>query len=660
MVDEKKVHALDSCAECSADPAVCDMLGHAAELEVTTAWDRYKAQQPQCRFGLQGVCCRICIQGPCRIIPNKPGADAGICGAKDYTIVARNVVRYVAGGASCHSDHARHVAHTLLEVAEGNAPDYKITDPDKLRQVAQRIGIDVAGKEENELAKEVALAALNEFGRQTDEPCTWLETTVTDGRNQKFLHCNVAPSSIDRTVVEMLHQTAMGMDADPVNIIFGGIKTALADYVGMHIGTDLSDILFGTPEPVKSEANLGTIKEDYVNIAIHGHEPTLSSMVVQAAREMDDAAKKAGAKGVNVVGICCTGNEMLMREGVYLATNSAAQELAVVTGLLDAMVVDIQCIMPSLRQLTECYHTELITTSKIAKIPGATHVPFREATAMADARSMVEMAIAAYGQRDAAMAKPSQYKSKAIAGFSTEALMNLFKAVNPKNPISVLTDAILSGELRGVTVMAGCNNQKGVHDEGHLAVAKELAANDILILATGCSAISSAKHGLANWDAVEQYAGEGLLKFLTRLAEANELEGELPLVFHVGSCVDNTRAADLCTLMAKELDVDVPKVPFGASAPEAMHEKAVSIGTWCVAMGLPTHVGVMPHIEGSQLVYGIATQIARDVYGGHFIFETDPVKGAQKLLEKLDDRAWKLRVHKSAAEKYGTDVASSW
>ncbi len=644
----------------TCDPAALEVLNRCRECGVETAFDRYLQQTPQCAFGLAGLCCRICIQGPCRINPKRPGEQRGICGAADYTIVARNIARMAAGGTSCHSDHGRHQALTLKHVAEGKIADYTIADPAKLRRVAKAIGLEVEGRTDSELAKSVAVAALEDFGRYTDEPCTFLWSYITEGRKAKFTNTNIAPSSIDRAVVECMHQTAMGMDADPVNIIFGALKTSLADYTGMHLATDISDILFGTPAPIVSQANLGVIDPAYVNIACHGHNPTLSSLVVDAARALTDEAKAVGAKGVNVVGICCTGNELLSREGVFIAANTASQELAILTGALDGIIADVQCVTPALGPLSKCYHTKLMCTSPIAKIPGSQYFDFREDTALDTAKAMVRVAIAAYRERDPAKIDVPALKHEVVAGFSTEALLDILGKVNPDNPIRVINDAIASGELRGVCLFAGCNNTKQVQDFGHIEIVKELAKNNVLILATGCGAVAFAKHGLLHPSAVDKYAGDGLKAFLKRLEKASGVKPGLPLAFHMGSCVDNTRAADLLTAMANDLGVDIPKVPFVASAPEAMHEKAVSIGSWAVAMGIPTHVGVMPHIEGSQLVYGVATQIAHDVFGGYFILEPDPVEGAKKLLEALDYRTWKLRIHKATAEKFGTSLAAGY
>ena len=639
------------------DPAALEMLEISTTAGIKTAWDRYKAQQPQCKFGNTGVCCRICIQGPCRIIPTKPGQDKGICGASVYTIVARNLVRYIAGGASAHSDHGREIAYTLLHTAEGKAPDYKITDKEKLIKVAKKVNIETEGKSINEIAREVAVKALEDFGKYNDIPCTWLDSTIDNERKLKFKHTTIAPTAIDRAVAQLLHQTHMGTDADPVNIIFGGLKAALADYTGMSLATDLTDILFGTPAPVITEANLGVLDAEKVNIAVHGHNPLLSQMVVYAARELESEAKAAGSKGINLVGICCTGNEVLMREGVPTATNFGSQELAIMTGVLDTMIMDVQCIAPGVKDICDCFHTELVSTSHIAKIPGSHHIDFNEATAIEDAKKIIRLAIGQFSKRKPELINIPKFKKQVIGGFSLESMMDLFAKINPESPVSVLTDAILAGEIKGVCAFAGCNNQKTVHDNATVTIAKELAKNDIFMVSTGCAAGAFAKSGLLSQEGVEQYAGPGLKKFIKRLEEKSGLNAGLPLVFHMGSCVDNSRIANLWTAMANELKVSVPQLPFVASAPEAMSEKAISIGSWVISMGIPTHVGVLPPIEGSELVYGITTQIARDVFGGYFIFETDPLKAAEKLLSKIEKRAWKLKILRQTAEKYNSELA---
>lgn len=645
----------------SVDPGALEMLKVAQEQQIETVFDRFVAQQPQCGFGYKGICCRICIAGPCRIKTDEGPGSKGICGATAFTIVGRNLVRMIAGGAASHSEHARHVLHTAHAMVEGDAPSYSIKSPEKLHQLASQLGISSINREDREILKDVTEIAYSDFGRYQDRPLAFLDSFLIEQRRKKFQHTNITPRSIDGTVTELIAQTAMGVDSDPVNLIFGGLKGSLADLAGEYIGTKLSDVLFGIPEPIVSESNLGVINPKMVNIAVHGHNPVLSEMVVTAARKMQEEAKKVGAEGINIVGICCTGNELLMREGVYLATSSASQEMAIMTGALDAMVVDIQCIYPAVQQLSECFHTKIVTTEGIMKMPGAQHISFNAETAMEDAQKLVHIAIEAYKNRDPKKISIPNERHNLVAGFSMEALTDIFSKVNPDRPMSVLTDAIMNGQLKGVVQMAGCNNLKRPQDESHVAILKELVKNDVLVVATGCSAGAFAKLGLMSPLAVDAYAGEGLKSFIRMLEDANpQLTTGLPLAFHIGSCVDNSRGMDLVMAMAEELGVDVPKVPYAASAPEAMHEKAVAIGTYCVTMGLPTHVGSMPFLEGSDLIYGIATQIAHDVFGGNFIFEMDPQVAAQKIINALEYRSWKLKIHKQASEKFNSEIAQGW
>ena len=639
------------------DPAALEILER-NDGKVETAYDRYVKMQPQCNFGRTGICCRICLQGPCRITRR---ASKGVCGAHGYTIVARNLIRAINGGAGAHADHGRHLIYTLTEMIQGKAPDYKIEDPDKLRRVAQLIGLSVEGKEERDLLEEVLNAAVSDFTKLNDEPLHWLEGTVTPGRMEKFADCNIHPRSVHTAISETMGQTHMGVDSDPVNLVFQGLKTSLADFAAEHIATDLSDILFGTPRPVTSEANFGVIDPEMVNIALHGHNPLLSEMIVRAAREMRPEAEAVGARGVKCMGICCTGNEVLMRQGIPLLTNFLSQELPIMTGAIDAMVVDVQCIMPGVRAVAECYHNRIITTMSHSKITGAHHVEFTEDRAMEKAREIIHLAIEGYKERLPDRIDIPKLKHTVTAGFSVEAMLDLFAAVNPDNPIKVLTDAIDSGQLRGVVLLCGCNNLRVMHDHSCTTVIKGLAENNVLMVATGCMAGTAAKLGLMNAGAVEEYAGDGLKSFIHMLNEANadKLNNRLPLIFHMGSCVDNSRAYDLNTLMANQWGVDTPKVPYAASAPEAMSEKAVAIGSWCVTLGMPTHVGVTPEITGSALVDGIALQIAHDVYGGYFIWEEDPEKSVEVLLAALDERTWKMRVHRQAQEKYETETISA-
>ncbi|QNB46008.1 anaerobic carbon-monoxide dehydrogenase catalytic subunit [Thermanaerosceptrum fracticalcis] len=622
------------------DPAVNYLLPLAKKAGLETAWDRYEAMQPQCGFGELGICCRICWKGPCRIDPFGNGPQRGVCGADAHTIVARNLSRMIVAGAAAHSEHGRHVALTLLEVGEGHAPAYQIKDEQKLRDIAEKLNLSPAGKDIKQVAKEVALASLEDFSRQKHSiPCNWAKETMSAERVDKLAKLGVMPHNIDAVITEIMGRTHVGCDADAVNVLLGGLKGALADYTGMYLSTELSDVLFGTPEPVVTAANLGVLKKDAVNIAVHGHNPLLSEIICDVALKMNEEAKKAGAKeGINIVGICCTGNEVMMRRGIPLATNYLSQELAIITGAVDAMVVDVQCIMPAITSLAECFHTQVITTMRENKITGATHIEFHEDSAFDSAKKIVEVAIDAFKRRDNRKVNIPDYKQTAIAGFSAEAIMAALSKVNAKDPLKPLIDNIVNGNIQGIALFAGCNNPQVTQDNNFITIAKELAKNNVLMLATGCGAGAFAKNGLMTQEATEAYAGDSLKAVLTAIGKAAGFNGPLPLVLHMGSCVDNTRAVKVAVAVADNLGVDLDKLPVVASAPEAMAEKAVAIGTWAVALGLPTHIGIVPQIMGSSVVAEFLTEKAKDLLGGYFIVETDPEKAADQLFTAIKER----------------------
>ena len=625
--------------ERSISPDSILLLKTAQVAGITTAWDRYESQLPQCGFGETGLCCRHCLQGPCRIDPfGSTGPKYGICGASADVIVARGLARNIAAGTSSHSAHAKHLVHTLLKFSRGEAPDYGIKDKDKFHAVLDRVGIQRDSKSDTELAGELACLALDEFSER-EEPPVWLKTTVTPARLEKFEQLGLIPPGLDSAVAEMMHRTTNGVDGDAVNILLGAIKCAVGDYTGMYLATDLSDILFGTPAPVMARANLGTLKENAVNVAVHGHNPVLSEMIVAQAELMREEAKAAGAtEGINLVGICCTGMEVMMRHGVPSATNSLSQELAILTGALDAAVVDYQCIMPSLPLVASQYHTQIITTMPIAKITGAQHVEFDEKHAGEKAQEILRLAIEAYKRRDPAKVNIPPVTNDALAGLSAEAIVKVLALVNPDDPLKPLIDNIVNGNILGVCLFAGCNDVKITQDKTFVELVKALVAENVLILCTGCAAGSFARHGLLTPAATESYAGPGLKAVLTALGNAAGLGGPLPMALHTGSCVDNTRAASIATAIANKLGVDVSMLPVVATAPEAAMEKAVSIGTWAVAMGLPTHVGVVPPVTGSPLIVQVLTQTAKDLLGGYFIVEPDPKAAAAKLVAALKER----------------------
>ncbi len=621
----------------SLDPAVRQMIAKAEEQEVSTVWDRYAAMTPQCSFGDTGLCCRHCLQGPCRIDPFGEGPSTGICGANADVMVARGLDRAIAAGTAAHSGHARHLAHTMKKMALGQTEAYTIKEVDKLRSVAARLNIDVEGREENEIALDVANAALADF-HEKETPVLWAATVVNEQRAKVLTDLNLVPRGIDHEVSEIMHRTLYGVDADPVNLLLGGLRCGVADLAGCYMGTDLADILFGVPQPTVTAANLGTLKADAVNIALHGHNPVLSEVLVTAAEARQDYARQAGASGINLVGICCTGNEVMMRHGIPACTHSVSQEMAIMTGALDAMVVDYQCIMPAVVNAAECAGTEIITTMDMAKISGATHVEFSEEKAGPKAFEIIDRAIGNFKRRQNKPVDIPDVKTPVVAGFSVEAIVAALSKLDAGEPLKPVVDNLKAGNIRGVCLFAGCNNVKVAQDKNFIQIAKKLLKENVLVVATGCGAGALMRHGFMDPANVDELCGDGIKAVLTAIGEANGLGGPLPPVIHMGSCVDNSRAVALTVALAQYVGVDTQQLPVVASAAEAVSEKAVSIGAYAVAAGLPTHVGVMLPVLGSQLVAQVLTEKVKDLTGGYFIVDLDPDSAADKLLAAIDER----------------------
>ena len=605
----------------SIDPASQDMLDVCQRAGLETAWDRYEKQQPQCGFGELGLCCRNCNMGPCRIDPFGEGATKGVCGATADIIVARNLLRSIAAGAAAHSDHARDVAHTFREVVYGRANSYSIKDQDKMQRLMK----------EYDVQTEIALAdsIMAEFGKQ-DGPIQFTRRAPAK-RQELWKKFGIEPRGIDREIVECMHRTHIGVDNDYVNLILHGLRTSLADgWGGSMIATELQDVLFGTPTPTFSEANLGVLEPNKVNVIVHGHEPLLSEMIVAAAAdpEIVELAKKQGALGINVAGMCCTGNEVLMRHGVPVAGNFLQQELAVATGAVDAMVVDVQCVMPALGALAGCFHTLFISTSPKAKFPGAVHMEFHEETALQTARAIVLEAVKNYKNRNSARVHIPKEKSKCMVGFSVETIVGALGGT-----LDPLLGAIKSGAIRGIGAVVGCNNPKVVHDYGHINLVKELIKNNVLVVTTGCNALACAKAGLLLPEAADM-AGEGLKGVCKALG--------IPPVLHMGSCVDISRILVAAAAIANALGVDISDLPAAGAAPEWMSEKAVAIGAYVVGSGVFTVLGTVPAVLGSAAVAGLLTSGAKDVVGATFAVEPDPFKAAALMIDHIDSQRKKL------------------
>jgi carbon-monoxide dehydrogenase catalytic subunit len=640
----------------SIDPATIKMLKKAQADGCETIFDRADSMKP-CPIGAEGSCCKHCAMGPCRVpAPKKKGETAaekakrmGLCGATAETISARNFARMVAAGSSAHSDHARGVAQLFLAAAKGEVPGFHIKDEQKLYQLAMDFGVEIGERSVQEVAIDVGQKAIAEFGRQEGE--TVFVKRAPLKRQEIWRKLGVVPRGIDREVVELMHRTHMGVDQDYQNILMGAARTALADgWGGSMISTELQDVLFGNPVPVYGQINLGVLKKDEVNVVIHGHEPLLPEIMAEVVHdpEIQKAAKAVGAKGVNLAGMCCSANEILMRHGIPVAGNFLQQELAIVTGAVDAMVVDVQCEMQSLAQVAKCYHTKLITTTSKAKIEGAMHIEFEEHHAPDIAKKVLMEAIQNFKNRKPNVEIPSD-TTDTIVGFSHETI-NYLLGGSYRASYRPLNDNIINGRIRGIAGVVGCNNARVTHDDPNLTLIKELIKNDIIVLATGCSAMTCGKAGLLTPEATEIYAGQGL-------ASVGRVVG-IPPVLHMGSCVDNSRILMAATAVVKDggLGDDISDLPAAGAALEWMSEKAVAIGHYFVASGVFTVFGTTWPTSGSDEVTKLLFEEFETTLKGKWGFEPDPVKAAKLMIEHIDKKRKALGIDK-ARERVLFDMA---
>ncbi|TLM80413.1 MAG: anaerobic carbon-monoxide dehydrogenase catalytic subunit [Actinobacteria bacterium] len=621
-------------SEVSIDPTAAEMLRIAEACEIETVFSRSREIKP-CSTGATSGCCKLCAMGPCRVIGKH---ERGVCGASRETIAARNFVRQVAAGAAAHSDHGRDVALTLLGIAKGEIEGGTIADEVKLAKVAGYMGIEAAGKDVMTLLGEVAQCALDQFGQQTGE-IVYVER-APQKRKDLWRTYDVVPRGIDREVVEAMHRTAAGTDQNYQTLLDGAVRCALASgWGGSMLATDLQDVLYGTPEPIRSSANLGVLAEDKVNILIHGHEPLLASMIIDAAHEpeMVALAEKVGAAGINIAGICCTANESLMRRGVPPAGNMLHQELALLTGAVDLMVVDVQCIFQGLTEVASHFHTKLVSSSAKAKVGDSEQIIVDEHRPREAAREIVRAAIENFPNRDAARVHIPHVSEPLVAGFSHEYIRYMLGG-KMRASLNPLNENIVNGRIRGAAAVVGCSSPRAVQDYAVVNVVRELIANNVLVVVTGCAAITSGKHGLLTPETMA-FAGESL-------REVCETVG-IPPVLHMGSCVDNSRILTLLTDVAATggLGDDIAGLPAVALSPEWYSEKALEIATYAVASG--AHVifgGVGSPVENSPVVQQYMIDGWTERYGGSLRFIKEPQDMVVATLDLIDNARKALKI----------------
>ncbi|MBI5018154.1 MAG: anaerobic carbon-monoxide dehydrogenase catalytic subunit [Deltaproteobacteria bacterium] len=631
------------------DITVCEstaqMLTKARAEGVETPFDRAD-NMSACPIGAQNACCKHCAMGPCRLSSKAPYEKVGVCGATIDTFQARGFARMVAAGTAAHSDHGREMSELFLSVAKGENPDFVIKDPARLLAFAKDFGVETEGRTEKDIAVDLAEACLSQFGQQHGH--LKLMETAPKKRFDKWKDLGVLSRGVDREVVEMMHRTHMGVDQDYKNLVLGASRCSLADgWGGAMISTGLSDIMFGTPKPIRAEIDLGVLKKEYVNIIVHGHEPHMLDMLAELSSDADlvAKAKAQGAAGINLVGMCCSGNEQLIRRGIPHAGNFMQCDPAIVTGAVDAMMVDVQCIQQGLVKMASCYHTKFVTTNYRAKIEGAQHIEFHgEHDARKTGIELMMVGINNYKNRKADRVEIPAHKQTMVGGFSHESI-NYMLGGTYRGSYTPLNDNIINGRIRGVAGVVGCNNPRVKHDWVHIELVKELLKNDVLVVQTGCSAIALAKAGFMQPEAAAKYCGPGL-------REVCETVG-MPPVLHSGACVDNSRVLVALSEMVRTggLGDDISDLPVAGAAPEWMSEKAVAIGHYFVSSGVFTVFGVgLPHVPGTKFADYLFGGIEQDL-GGKWAVEQDPYKMAQLMIDHINKKREALGIQEKKERK---------
>ncbi|MDO4851782.1 MAG: anaerobic carbon-monoxide dehydrogenase catalytic subunit [Actinomycetota bacterium] len=619
--------------EKTPDPAVREMIRFMDEIGLDTSWDRFDQQKPQCTFGLAGICCRICNMGPCKITAKSP---RGVCGADADLIVARNLLRSVAGGTAQHGAHAREVILSLKWAGEGKL-DRPILGAEKLRTLAQSFQLEIEGKSDEEVAVEFADVLLDDMSRPEASEYKTIRYCAPPERQKVWEDLGILPISTYQEVFEAMHRTGEACDGDWQSIMTQFLRTGLAYTFGTVVNTNLAtDSLFGLGKRRKTMVNMGAIEKGYVNIAIHGHLPTLVSEIVELghSEEYDKLAKEAGAEGIRFYGICCSGLSALYRyDGVVPLCNPPGAELVLGTGALDLWVADVQDIYPGIMDVAKCFKTVVVTTNDSTRLPGDEHIAYDYRHSNIGethelARKILDRGIRAYTERRRIPTFIPPYEVEAETGFTVE---NLTETLG--GTLQPLADAIREGKVLGIVDLVGCTNPKVIYERAIVDVATSLIENNVLILTNGCASFPLLKLGFCNANAREM-CGDGLHAFLD--------EYDLPPALHVGECIDNTRSTGVLSGVAGILESPLKDMPFAMSSPEWANEKGVGAGLAFRLLGLNSYHCVEAPIYGSDNVMRFMKEDTKDMLGSVMVVDTDAKSLAARIISDMKEKRAKL------------------
>ncbi|BCN31650.1 anaerobic carbon-monoxide dehydrogenase catalytic subunit [Anaeromicropila herbilytica] len=616
--------------EQTPDPAVRELLLHMEESGLETVFDRFDKQQPQCTFGMAGVCCKNCYMGPCKITKRSP---RGVCGADADLIVARNILKATASGAAAHGARGRESMLALKMAGEGkiNTP---IEGPDKIFAVCRTFGINTDGKTIQELAVEVADILLEDLSRTVPDKHKTLHAFAPKERLEVWSKLDILPISVYHEVFESLHRTSTGTDGDWRNEMKQFLRTGIAFAWSSCLGSSIAmDSLYGLPTRSSSRVNVGALKKGYVNIAVHGHSPLLVSEIVKLGQseEFQNLARANGALGIQFYGICCSGLSAMYRYGnVIPLSNAVGSELILSTGALDLWVADVQDVFPAIMEVAKCFKTTVVTTSDSARLPGAEHYGLDHNHSNMDqineiARKILTRGIESFTERRDVPVKIPQYEVEAEMGFSVEWMNKHFGSVKP------IAEAIKSGKILGVVNLVGCSNPRIIYEKAVVEVASILLQNNILILTNGCASLPLLKLGYCSTKALEQ-TGESLRDFLK----------DIPPVWHMGECLDNARASATFSSLALELQTPIKDLPYAFVSPEWSNEKGICAALSFRLLGMNSYHSVHAPIQGSQNVTDFMTYGTKELLGSEMIVNVDHIALANQIVEDFRSKRKEL------------------
>ena len=616
----------DEVLENTPDPAVREMILRQNQLGFDTTFDRFDSQQPQCGFGMAGICCKICNMGPCKITSKSP---KGVCGADADLIVARNLLRSAAAGAAQHGMHGREVILSLKWAAEGKL-DLPILGQQKIKDTAKAFGIKTERRSIKKIASELADILLEDMSRTVPGDYKIIEALGSEERKKVWKELDILPISAYHEVFEAYHKTGVGTDGDWKSIMQQFLRCGLAfTYSGVVSTSIATDGLFGVGDRVTSKVNIGALKKGYVNIAVHGHLPTLVSEIVRVGQEEKfiNLAKEAGAKGIRFYGICCSGLSAMYRyAGVIPLSNAVSAELVLGTGALDLWIADVQDVFPSIMEVAKCFRTTVVTTSESARLPGAERFEYdHHHSNIGETRELAEKivlrGIESFKDRQGIPVYIPPYEVDAEVGFSPEYVHKHYGSMKP------LYEAVKEGKILGIVNIVGCNNPKVVYEKCVIDVANALLRNNILILTNGCASFPLMKMGYCNVSG-QEHAGESLKEFL----------GDLPPVWHVGECIDNTKSSGIFAGVAGEAGKPLYEMPFAFSSPEWSNEKGIDAALGFRLMGINSYHCVEAQIHGSKNVIEFLKEGTKELLGSVMVVDTNPDSLGEKIVADIIEK----------------------